>query len=313
MSEIETTPETSVDSASVESVDTSVESVDSVDSTPDLSAETSSDVSDVSDEVGSLSEELAESVFDHENWDGNIDGLPDTLREPVRFLHRQLEGGYTKKFQTLAQERRRFDANRQQWDDKYGTWKDEKEAADDELTLLRNLLDGMEDPRLSEFQETNSGLRQNLSDMQSEFENYKAIVEKDIQEQAQVYAKQYREKYSDIFKSEEKRGELSKLLDTGFDPESAAKLVGQGSEVLSLARKLVQQGTPSGVAVEHALIKAGNPTKRTPRPGARLTSGAESRNNPESIKQSVNSARDPSEARTLAARAAINWQKKKRV
>ena len=149
--------------------------------------------------------------------------------------------------------------------------------------------------------------------MQSEFENYKAIVEKDIQEQAQVYAKQYREKYSDIFKSEEKRGELSKLLDTGFDPESAAKLVGQGSEVLSLARKLVQQGTPSGVAVEHALIKAGNPTKRTPRPGARLTSGAESRNNPESIKQSVNSARDPSEARTLAARAAINCQKKKRV
>jgi len=313
MSEIETSPETSVDSASVESADTSVESVDSVDSTPDLSAETSSDVSGISDEVGSLPEELAESVFDHENWDGNIDGLPDTLREPVRFLHRQLEGGYTKKFQTLAEERRRFDANRQQWDDKYGTWKDEKEAMDDELSLLRNLLDGMEDPRLSEFQETNSGLRQNLSDMQSEFENYKAIVEKDIQEQAQVYAKQYREKYSDIFKSEEKRVELSKLLDTGFDPESAAKLVGQGSEVLSLASKLVQQGTPVGIAVEHALIKAGNPTKRTPRPGARLTSGAESRNNPESIKQSVNNARDPSEARTLAARAAINWQKKKRV
>ena len=313
MSEIETSPEPSVDSAPAESVDASAESVGSVESSPDLSAEASSEVLDVSDEVGSLDEGLAESVFDHENWDGNLDGLPDHLQPPVRFLHRQLEGGYTKKFQTLAEERRRFEANRQEWQDTYGSWETEKEAANDELTLLRSLLDGMEDPRVSEFQEVNSSLRKNLSDMQSEFENYKGIVETDIKEQAQIYAKQYRETHAAIFKSEEKRVELSKLLDNGFDPESAAKLVGQNSEVVKLANKLRNEGTPIGVAVEHALMKAGNPTRRAPRPGARLTSGAESRNNPESIKQSVNNARDPSEARTLAARAAINWQRKNRI
>ena len=177
MSEIETSPDTAADSA-----DVSVESSDSVESSPDLSAETSPEVSATSDEVGTLPEEPIDSVFDHENWDGNIDGLPDTLREPVRFLHRQLEGGYTKKFQTLAEERRRFDANRQEWDEKYGSWKDEKEAMNDELALLRNLLDGMEDPRVKEFQENNSSLKQNLADLQSEYENYKAIVEQDIQE-----------------------------------------------------------------------------------------------------------------------------------
>ena len=313
MSEIETSPETSVDSTSVESVDASVESMDTVESTPDLSAESSPEVSAISDEVVSPSEELSESPFDHNNWDGNIDGLPDNLRGPVQFLHRQLEGGYTKKFQTLADERRRFEASRQDWHSKYGGWKDEKEAMTDELTLLRNLLDGMEDPRIAEYGQQKAELAKNLAQMQQDFESYKGIVEQDIKEQAEVYAKQYREKYSDIFKSEDKRIELAKLLDGGFDPESAAKLVGQNSEVVTLAKKLHKQGTPVEVAVEHALMKAGNSSTRTPRPGARLTSGAESRNNPESIKQSVNNARDSGEARTLAARAAINWQKKTRI
>ena len=312
MSEIETSPESSVDSASVESVDTSVESMDTVDS-PDLSAEPSSEVLVSSDEVTSPSEELPESAFNHENWDGNIDGLPSHLKEPVSFLHRQLEGGYTKKFQTLANERRKFEASRQEWKAQHGGWQDEKEAMKDELTLLRNLLDGAEDPRIAEYGNARDKLTKEISDMKQEFDQYRSVVEQDIKEQAETYAKQYREKHSAIFKSEEKRAELSKLLDGGFDPESAAKLVGQNSEVVALAQKLQQQGTPIEVAVEHALMKAGNPTARSPRPGARLTSGAESRNNPESIKQSVNNARDSGEARTLAARAAINWQKKTRV
>ena len=37
--------------------------------------------------------------WDHTTWDGNLDNLPEHLQAPVQFLHKNLESGYTKKFQ----------------------------------------------------------------------------------------------------------------------------------------------------------------------------------------------------------------------
>ena len=77
--------------------------------------------------------------------------------------------------------------------------------------------------------------------------------------------------------------------------------------MINLAVSLAEGGTPQQVAVDHALMKEGS-SPRTPRPGARITSGAENRNNPASTQSSGIPANNR-DARMSAARAAVNWAK----
>ena len=268
---------------------------------------------------GSFSEEkLLDSAtdplagFDATSWDGNFDSLPDLLREPVSYLHKQLEKGYTRKFQDLAQQRKAFDERQEELKAAKPTdWDAQKKQLEEERDLLRSILSGAEDPRLSKFTQHNTELQAEIERLTSEYADFKGLVEADIDAQAETYAEEYKKRNAHIFKNEEKRLQLAGMLNEGWDPESAAKLIGQNEKTIELANQLRKKGTPTEVAVEHALLKAGK-RKRTPRPGAQLTSGAESRNNPASVRNSTVPA-SAREARLSAARQAINWSTKNRL
>ena len=251
--------------------------------------------------------------WDHTSWDGNLDNLPDTLQEPVRFLHKQLEGGYTKKFQNLSNERKAFDAARSEWEKKNSSWEDAKASMESELKILRTLMDGGEDPRLKEFRDQYQSTAQELKDLREEHEKFKAFVQKDIDAQARTYAENFKAQHSDIFESPEKREELSGLLDQRWTPEEAVKLMGLDKKVIELASELKEKGVPPEIAVEHAIMKTGATTPRKPRPGAQLTSGAKSQNNPASARRSINNASSSREARLMAAREAVNWRSKNKL
>tara|TARA_R110002020_G_scaffold21899_2_gene74342 strand:+ start:184 stop:1119 length:936 start_codon:yes stop_codon:yes gene_type:complete len=308
MSEIETSPAPAAEAPA----EASTGAVESAEPSGEVTETTIAEpVQEVSTEPeGSAIEEPEAPAFDPESWDGNMDALPAHLQEPVRFLHRQLEGGYTKKFQSLSDERKAFESDRDSWKESNTGWKDEKDRLESELNLLRNLMNGEEDPRLEEYQEKNSGLIKNLAELQHEYEVFKGLVEEDIEEQSRLYAERFRSDNAEIFESEDKRQSLSTLLNQGWTPEVGVKLIGQNEKVIELANELREQGSPPAIAVEHALLKLGNEPTRSPRPGARLTSGAEGRNNPNSVKQSVSDANNSNEARLLAARAAMNWKSK---
>ena len=303
MSEVTTSPETTaeapaeVSSGSVESAAPSGESTGTTEAAPQVSA------------APPATEEPVAPAFNPEQWDGNFETLPENLREPVQFLHRQLEGGFTKKFQGLSDERKAFETERDSWKESSSDWKNEKGRLESELRLLQNLMHGEEDPRLGEFQEKNTTLTQELEGVRGEYEQYRELVEKDITEQAQIYAERFKAEHAEIFESEEKRNLLSNLLDQGWTPEAGIKLINQDERVVGLASELKGKGVPPDVAVEHAMLKAGS-SPRAPRPGARLTSGAESRNNPASVRQSAYDTNNPNEGRLLAARAAMNWKTK---
>ena len=311
MSEIATSPAPAAEapaeasSGVVESADPSGEMAE-----PTI-AETEQEVS--TEPESSTVEEPEAPEFDPESWDGNLDALPAHLQEPVRFLHRQLEGGYTKKFQSLSDERKTFETERDSWKESSSDWSGEKARLESELTLLRNLMNGEEDPRIVEFQDKSVGLTNELGVLQQEFEAFKELVEHDIEEQSRAYAERFKADHAEVFESEEKRASLSNLLSKGWTPEVGVKLIGQNEKVIELANRLREKGSPPEVAVEHALLKLGNEPTRSPRPGARLTSGAEGRNNPNSVKQGVLDANNSNEARLLAARAAMNWKSKSRV
>lgn len=307
MSEISTSPETAAEAPA----DASVSSVESTVPSGEMAGTTTADpIQEISTAPDTIQKEPAAPAFDPDIWDGNIETLPNDLQGPVGFLHRQLEGGYTKKFQTLSDERKAFDAEKDSWKTTNPSWEAERTSLNDELKLLRNLLGGEEDPRISEFTDKNSGLTQELADLQSEFEQFRELVEEDITEQASLYAEKFKSTHAEIFENEDKRVALSSLLDDGWSPESGVKLLDYSDKVVALAKELKDRGIPSEVAVEHAVMKFGSESTRTPRPGARLTAGAESRNNPASVKQSVNDASTAGEARLFAARAAMNWQSK---
>lgn len=325
MSDVQTSPAPAVESApsssgemssGAETATDSVESPVSSGLVTENSLEASPEASTLTQEgVDNAQETLQAPEFDPESWDGNLDSLPEHLQKPVSFLHRQLESGYTKKFQSLADERKAFDAAKvdlesaqQLGQESPQGWQEEKGALERELNLLRNVLDGVEDPRIAEYHEKSSTLETDLATLKEEFEGYKDFVQKDITAQADKYAEEYRSRHAAIFDSEEKRMELATHLDTGWDPEAAAKLVGQNKTVVALANQLMEAGTPAEVAVEHAVLKHGGPQTRAPRPGARLTSGAESRNNPESINQDSFKTGFAREDRMVAARAAMNWR-----
>ena len=247
------------------------------------------------------------SGFDASAWDGNFDVLPEILRKPVGFLHKQLESGYTRKFQDLADQRKAFDAERSDLE----TLRKTQAEIQEERDLLRSILGGAEDPRLGQYTVENERLKNEMGGLQQEFDQFKAYVEAEVDAQAAEYAEQYKNKHAHIFKSENKRAQLGTLLDSGWDPDAAARLVGQNGKTIEIADALRLKGTPSEVAVEHALMKAGK-RKRAPRPAAQLTSGAENRNNPASVR-GAQAARNPREARLNAAREAVNWSAKNRL
>lgn len=279
---------------------------------PTSSPEATPDISTAS--VGSSAEERLPATtidpvtdFDPGAWDGNIEALPESLRQPVGFLHKQLESGYTKKFQDLSEQRKAFEVEQA----KYKDFDAKRREVLEERDLLRSILGGAEDPRVSQFSTENESLKEKMGMLQSEYDNFKSFVEADIDAQAEQYAEQYKQRNAHIFKSDEKRARLGNLLEQGWDPDAAARLIGQSEKTIEIANALRLKGTPGEVAVEHALLKAGK-SKRNPRPAAQLTSGAENRNNPASVR-GTQASRSPREARLLAAREAVNWSNKNRL
>ncbi len=248
--------------------------------------------------------------WDHTTWDGNLDNLPEHLQAPVRFLHKNLESGYTKKFQSLAEERKAFDADRKKWEEENISWKTDKDKTMAELDILRALYRGKEDPRIAQYQGQFDEQEEKFKAMQQEYNDFRAHVEKDIERQAQDYAKKFRAENKAIFDNDEKRAVLAQFMDDGWSPEDAVKLIDVDKKVVELAGQLKSRGVPPEVAVEHAMMKIGTAVSRKPRPGAQLTSGARSQNNPASTNRSINSAGNSREARLMAAREAVNWRSK---
>jgi hypothetical protein len=229
----------------------------------------------------------------------------------VRFLHKNLESGYTKKFQDLSAQRKTFEEERDSWTKERDDWGTKKTDLEGERDLLRRLVSGTEDPRVTEFTQKNEELQAAMDSLRGEYDEYKKLVDEDIDAQAAAFADKFAETHKELFEDEVKREAFGKLLEAEWDPELAVKLVGQDDKVIEEATKLRESGTPQGIAIEHVLLKRGGSVEeRAPRPGAQITAGAEGANNPASSRGHTDFGTTSSDARMGAARAAVNWAKR---
>ena len=317
MSEVQTSPESvpEVSTPAPTSVESSQPSGSVTETAPAGNEATASvPASEVMDTSVQTPQDNNLGDFDPSNWDGNLDLLPPTLKEPVGFLHRQLEGGYTKKFQDLADQRKAFETERDEWTNVKDANDLKYSSIEEERNLLQQLLQGSEDPRIAELTASNQEYEGRVNDLQAEYDRYKQMVDTDITEQATQYAERFRDSNKEIFENEEKRTELIGLLDAGWDPEVAVKLIGRDEPFVNLAKELKEKGVPPQVAIEHAMLKLGkNSGPRVPRPGAQITSGAAERNNPASVPSAqTRYANSNRQARTMAAQEALLWAKQNR-
>ena len=303
MSDEQTSPEPTESAESGE-----VASVES----PELSGsetEPSEPVETAADSIETAKETIQEDDFNIDSWDGNIASLPQHLQGPVTTIQKNLEGGYTKKFQMLADQRKKFDVDQEAWNTQKTEWEATKDDLVAERDLLKQMLDGGEDPRLSEYTTKFETSQAELSEMRAEYEKFKALVEEDIDAQAVDFAEKFYEEHKAILEKPENAEILNSLLDEQWNPEQAIKLIHLPEEGLQLAKDLHKKGTPQDIAVEHTLMKFGQ-KKRAPRPGAKLTAGAESSNNPASSRGYTDFGTTAQDARFAAAQAAVNFAKR---
>lgn len=303
-----TTPEVSVEAASTATEGESASAPEEVQTT---TAEAQGD--SAQDTGGEPQPEETPQIsiddFDPSAWEGNIDLLPENIREPVRYLHKHLESGYTKKFQSLSDDRKAFEADRDTWTKEKDDWELSKSELEAERDLLKRILGGSEDPRIEELSTANKELTASIEKIQSEFSAYKDVVAADIEAQAKEYADDFARRHAEIFEDDAKREEFGKLIDGDWDPDLAVKLLDAGEKVVEMATKLKESGTDQALAIEHAMLKVTEPSgRKDPRPGAKLTAGAESKNNPASTR-AFNNPANPREALSSAARAAVNWRR----
>lgn len=228
---------------------------------------------------------LPAGSFDPSQWNGEIDTAPEEVRELLRIVAdvkgKQLEAGYTKKFQALADERKTFEDGKSTHDQRVN----DLEA---ELRLYKALADGEPDPRIKDSEQKLSERDKQIATLTAERDELKQRHESFVKEQDARWLSDYKERHKDIFVDEGKKADLKALVDYGWEEEAAAELVGATDELKKLAEQVVrdnQLGLPQHkLAITLAKQQLGiAPASRQPRPAAQITSGAKGQVNPSRV------------------------------
>jgi len=250
---------------------------------------------------------LTADSFDVGSWDGEIDSLPEDVREFVRLVsdrkEKNLEAGYTPKFQQLAEDRKTFEETRE-------TWTGAKEELEAELKLYKALVDGNEDPRVQDLQ---TELEKALGAVKEGQDQQKALQQKyDVfqEKQDQLWLKQFKEQYKHIVEDDEKYKQLIGLADLGWEEEAAAQLVDLPEEVRQAAAEIVQtHGLAADghkFAIQHAKMKLGHTTSpRKPRAASLVTAGATGQTNTARVQGGNIREMSRTDARQEAAKMAL--------
>lgn len=243
----EAPPESSGPAASppAAAVDTGASPSESSEAAPETSVESSQEAS---------SFPTAEN-FGWSDWDGKIDGLPE-------------------KAQPWAQQ---IYDHRQTWVDK------EMESQGVETQRLQDiyteLISGQADPRVAEGVTALEKLQTKFDELErtsglttTEYEEYKAAMQKAVNDEAEAIATVFKSAHPEIFDDKAKLALFGELLEEDWDLEAIPKVMALGEAAQAVARQARVAGTPDKFALQLAGSTISKPA--APRPGATITAGA---------------------------------------
>jgi hypothetical protein len=212
-------------------------------------------------------------TFSLDTWDGVFDSLPEKIRDIVSKKNKDLEAGYTPKYQELAEQRKAFEAESKKQ-------KDAWTQRESEYALYKAMYEGREDPRLAKVQTELSELTKKYETEKTDWKSQTELLQKKYVEledaQDNVYVEDFRKRHADMLASEDMRQKFSDFVEKGWDLDVAALLTNQSEEVVNLAAEFARSGVPHEHALQYAELKINGsaPAPRQPRVGAKITNGA---------------------------------------
>jgi len=286
--------EAGVDSPAPEAVDVSVEAapVDVVSDEAPVALDPSLSDDTAPDDVAPVSFPSVDE-FKWDDWDGTNDALP----EPVHGWADGFKSHYTR----LADER----AAKIEQSNQYTK------------SLYEAINSGQEDPRVSEFRTSSQVWEGKYTDLNAQHESltteYRTVLDninKMVQQEAQTYAEQFREKNAEIFNDESLKQTFADLLEEGWDIETAAEASRLPPSVLSVAKEAKKDGVPDSYALRFA--RETRMKTPEPRPGAQITAGATTPTRPpEQSSVQETGAMSLKDWRSHVARNALNKTKRR--
>lgn len=236
--------------------------------------------------------------FGWDDWKGEVDSLPEQIR------------GWATPMQTY-----------------YQKWADNRAASmvDDAQSLkelYNSLLEGKEDPRISEYAAKIKELEEaqgtaktewesKYGELEKTYKDYQSNVEATIEREAEQYARWFKSENADLFEDDNLAATFVALLDEGWEMETAATAARLPAAALHAARQAKADGVPDEYALR---LSGGAESPSAPRPGASLTSGATSqaRSSEQMALPDKVEATSFRDLRSQAARFALNPAKRGR-
>ena len=212
-------------------------------------------------------------TFSLDTWDGVFDSLPEKIRDIVSKKNKDLEAGYTPKYQELAEQRKAFEAEAKKQ-------KDAWTQRESEYALYKAMYEGREDPRLAKVQTELSELTKKYETEKTDWKRQTELLQQKYVEledaHDNVYVEDFRKRHADMLASEEMRQKFSDFVEKGWDLDVAALLTNQSEEVVNLAAEFARSGVPHEHTLQYAELKINGsaPAPRQPRVGAKITNGA---------------------------------------
>lgn len=238
--------------------------------------------------------------FNVSQWDGDIQKLPEDVRDFVDVLARQ-------KFSAIEAE---FKAKQAELEKAFKAEAQNKPGADAkveelqrDLELYKLLAEGAEDPRVADLSKKATEWEQKYAALNKQFETMQA-------ENDNRWVTDFKAKHSEIFSDKAKTDQLLGFIEKGWDEEAATQLVGASEELVRTATELVKQYRLGydghAFAIQHAKMKLGADLgPRKARPAADITSGAQGQRNSSRVPGGSLRELPRHEARAEAARIAL--------
>tara|TARA_R100001594_G_scaffold67685_1_gene101973 strand:+ start:51 stop:1004 length:954 start_codon:yes stop_codon:yes gene_type:complete len=245
--------------------------------------------------------------FAFDSWNGEYDTLPERIRDIVSKKQKDLEAGYTPKFQELANQRKAFEAEAKA---KTDSWK----TKESQYALYKAMYEGREDPRIAEMKSNIDTLTQKYETEKKQWADEQKLLQKKYVEledaQDASYVKAFRERHATMLGDEAQKAKFTEFVDKGWDLDVAAVLPNKDPEIVKLATEFARKGIPHEQALDYAELKVkGAPAApappRKPRVGAKITNGATPSTNPARIKAADYDNMSLQDAYLAAAKKAI--------
>jgi len=245
-----------------------------------------------------------ESPFSLDSWDGGLESLPESIRTLVTKKQKDLEAGYTPKYQQLAEQRKTFESEASK---QKAAW-EEKEA---QYALYKAMYEGREDPRIAKMKSELEALTKKYETESKDWKSQHELLQKkyvqleDTQDQA--YVEGFRKRHADLLADEAQKAKFMEFAEKGWDLDVAAILPSKDPEIVKLASEFARSGIPHEHALQYAELKINGapPAPRQPRIGAKITNGATSSTNPARIKAADYNDLSMKDAYLAAAKKAI--------